>query len=107
MEARGARAGGVTSLSSTKELEFLLVSVCDAALGEVVGGQFESGAVAGEDSDAVAAETVGHVGEDGAVLLELDAEESAGELFGDGAGDFDAVFLAHSPSPWRNYTQIE
>ncbi len=66
----------------------------DAALGEIVRGEFHGDAIACEDADAVAAETAGEVGEDHAFVLKLDAEQAAGEFFEDGAGYFDAIFFA-------------
>ena len=37
------------------------------------------------------------MGQDGALLIELNAEQTAGEFFNDGAGDFNAVFFTHCP----------
>jgi hypothetical protein len=73
------------------------MAVGDAALGQVVRGELEGDAVSGEDSNTIAAQLAGEVREDGALLVELDAEEAAGEFLDDGSGYFDAVFLAHCP----------
>ena len=75
----------------------LLVAVGDAALGKVVGRHFQGDSVACQYADAVAAEFSGEVGQDGAVLIELYAEQTAGELFDDGSGDFNTVFFTHCP----------
>ena len=78
--------------------------VGDAALGQVVRGELEGDAVSGEDSNTVAAELAGEVREDGALLVELDAEEAAGEFLDDGSGYFDAIFFAHCPPVWEILT---
>ena len=81
------------------------MAVGDAAFCQVVGRKLKSDAVAREDADAVAAEFPRKMCEDGAVLIELDAEQSAGEFFNDGACDFNAVFFTHSP-PRSDYTEV-
>jgi hypothetical protein len=53
----------------------------DASLGEIVGREFEGDLIAGENADAIAAETACEVGQDDAVMFEFDAEEAAGKLF--------------------------
>jgi len=77
------------------------MAVRDAALGQVVRGELEGDAVAGEDSDTVAAQLAGEVREDGALLVELDAKEAAGEFLDDGSSYFDTVFFAHCPPEGR------
>ena len=77
------------------------MAVGDAALGQVVRGELEGDAVSGKDSNAVAAQLTGKVREDGALLVELDAEEAAGEFFDDRSSYFDAVFFAHCPPGWE------
>ena len=37
------------------------------------------------------------MGQDGALLIELNAEQTAREFFDDGTGDFNAVFFTHCP----------
>ena len=68
----------------------------DTALGEVVGGKFEGDFVAGENADAIAAETACEVSENKTFMFKLDTEFTAGELLDDGTLYFDAVFFTHS-----------
>jgi hypothetical protein len=67
----------------------------DAALGEVVGGEFEGDFIAGEDADAIAPQAAGEVGEHQTVMFELNREFSAGEFLDHGALYFYAVFFTH------------
>lgn len=68
----------------------------DAPFGEVVGGKLKSDFVAGENANAIAAEAAGKVGEHKAIVLQLYAEFTAGELFNHRSLNFDAVFFTHS-----------
>lgn len=68
----------------------------DAPFGEVVGGKLKSDFVAGENADAIAAEAAGEVSEHKAILLQLHAEFTTGELFNHCSLNFDAVFFTHS-----------
>jgi hypothetical protein len=74
---------------------WLFVTVGDPALGQIVGGQLHGHTIAREDADAVSAEFAGQMGEDGAVLIQLHAEQSAGEFFDNGSSYFNAIFFAH------------
>jgi len=76
-------SGRVPNTNRTLGRRALFVAVRDAALGQVVRGELEGDAVSGKDSNAVAAQLTGKVREDGALLVELDAEEAAGEFFDD------------------------
>src|ERR1700680_333873 len=75
----------------------LFVAVSDAALGEIVRRHFESYAVARQHANAVAAELSGQVGQHGAFLIQLHAEQAAGEFLNYGSSHFNAVFFAHCP----------
>jgi hypothetical protein len=63
----------------------LAVTEGDAAAGEVVGGELDGDAVAGEDADVVLAHLAGEVTEDGVAVFEFDAEHGVGECLGDAA----------------------
>jgi hypothetical protein len=82
------------------------VTVCDAAFGQVVGRQFHGYAITGEDANSVAAEFAGQMGQNGAVGIKLDTEQTARELFNDGPGYFDTIFFTQSSSSllwcWRS-----
>src|SRR6185312_10462143 len=67
----------------------------DAALGEVVRGEFEGDFIAGEDADAIAPQAAGEVSEHQTVMFELNREFSAGEFLDHGALYFYAVFFTH------------
>jgi hypothetical protein len=68
----------------------------DAALGEIVGGQLHGDSVAGQDANAVAAETPRQVREHHSVVIELHAEQAAGKFFKNYPGYFNIIFLTHS-----------
>ena len=68
----------------------------DSALGEVVGGQLHGDTVAGQDADAVAAQSASQVSQHNTVMFQLDAEQSAGKLLKDDSGYFYIVFFTHS-----------
>ena len=67
----------------------------DAALGALVGREFEGDFIAGEDADAITAQAAGEVGEHQTVMFELNREFSAGEFLDHGALYFYAVFFTH------------
>ena len=73
------------------------MAVGDAPLGQVVRGEFHGDAVAGQYADAIPAQFARQVREHGAVLIELNAEKTAGKFFDYGSCDFNAVFFAHCP----------
>jgi hypothetical protein len=75
----------------------LLVTVSNAALGEIVGREFEGYAIAGEHADAVAAQFTRKVREYNALLIELHAELACWKFLNDGSGYFNAVFFTHLP----------
>lgn len=67
----------------------LLVPVGDAALGQIVGREFQGDAVAIHDLDAVAAEPACHGGEDGLAGVEFDREHTSFEFLDNFSEDFD------------------
>ena len=71
----------------------LLVAVCDAALGQVVGREFHGDAITGEDANTVAAEFAGQMGQNGAVGIKLDTEQPTRELFDYSPSHFDTIFF--------------
>src|SRR5579883_2419047 len=81
----------------------LFVAVGDPALGQIVGGKFQRNAIARQNADSIAAELAGQMGQYGAVLVELHAEQAAWEFFNNGASDFNIIFFAHSP-PRSDYS---
>jgi len=68
----------------------------DAALSQIVGGEFEGDAVAGQNANAITTKAPGQVSQHNAVLFQLNAEQTAGKLFKNGTGDFDAIFFAQT-----------
>jgi len=79
------------------------VAISNASFGQVIRGHFQCDSIACQNADSIAAQPAREVGEDGTVLIEQDAELAAREFFNYSAGDFDAVFFAHSP-PKGDYT---
>lgn len=53
----------------------------DPALGQIVGGKLQRDFIAREDAYAIAPQASGQVGEDDAVVFELNAKQAAGEFF--------------------------
>jgi hypothetical protein len=49
-------------IEMAKKPGFLLVAVCDPALGEIVRGEFHCDAISGENTDSIPAEFAGEVG---------------------------------------------
>jgi hypothetical protein len=74
---------------------FLLVAIRNTALGQVIRRQFQGHSIARQNADSISAQFAGKVGQDGAFLLKLNAEQSAGEFFNDGSSNFNTVFFAH------------
>ena len=58
----------------------LPVAEGDSALGQIVRRQLESDLVAREHADAVPSQPAGQMGQNHAVVLELDAEQSTGKF---------------------------
>ncbi len=54
---------------------------CDSALGEIVGGEFQSDFIARQDADAIAAKPARQVSQHYTLVFELYAEQAAGEFF--------------------------
>src|SRR5579864_3978478 len=75
----------------------LFVAVSNAPFGEIVRRHFQGYAVARQHADAVAAKLAGQVGQHGALLIQLHAEQAAGEFLNYGSSHFNAVFFAHCP----------
>jgi len=65
----------------------------DATFGEIVRRQFHGDLVAGENPDTITSEAAGQMGQNHAVMLQLNTEQAAGELFEYGSGYFNAVFF--------------
>src|SRR5579862_4731926 len=80
---------------------------CDAPFGEVVRRHLQGDAVAREYADAVAAQLAGQVGQYGAFLIQLHTEQAAGKFFNYCACDFNAVFFAHSPPNYGDYSSTD
>jgi hypothetical protein len=81
-----------------QKLRRLTVAKGDSSLGEVVGGQLHSDTVAGQDADAVAAQSASQVSQHNTIMFQLYAEQSAGKLLQDNSGYFNIVFFTHSTS---------
>jgi hypothetical protein len=73
------------------------VAESDAPFGQIVGGEFQGDFVACQNADAVPPEATRQVSQYNAVMVELDAEQTAGEFFEDRASNFNAIFFAHIP----------
>ena len=80
-----------------RRLRKLAVPEGDSALGEIIRGQFQGNLVARENTNTIAAQPAGQVSQNLAVVVQLDAEQSAGKLFQYRPGNFDAVLFAHKP----------
>jgi hypothetical protein len=74
------------------------VAVSDTALGQVVWGEFHSYAITGEDANSVTAEFAGQVGQNGAVGIKLNAEQTTRELLYYSARYFNTIFFTQSSS---------
>ena len=77
--------------------EALSVPEGDSALGQVVGGQFQGDFIARQHADAVAPQSASQMGQNDAIMFQLNAELAGRKFFQNGAGYFDAVFFAHKP----------
>jgi len=53
---------------------------CDSALGEIVGGEFQSDFIARQDADAIAAESARQMSQHHALVFQLNAKQAAGEF---------------------------
>ena len=73
----------------------LLVTISDAALGQIVRRKLQCDAIAREHADTIAAELARQVRKHGAFLVKLHAEQAARKFFNYGTGYFNAVFFAH------------
>src|SRR5688572_2722683 len=81
----------------------LLLAEDDAALGEIVGGELDLDAVAGQDADEVLAHFAGDDAEDLAVgAVELELEHGVGQRLGNGRFNFDRLLLGHAHAPGEN-----
>src|SRR5581483_1194879 len=78
----------------------LLVPVSDSTLGEIVRRHLEGHAVTGQHPDSVSSQFASEVCQDRSVLIQLYAEQPAGEFFDYGSGYFNAVFFTHPPPNW-------
>src|SRR5580698_3179104 len=71
----------------------LLVTIGDAALGQIVRRKLQRDAIARQYADTIAAEFARQVRKHGAFLVQLYAEQAARKFFNNGAGYFNAVFF--------------
>ncbi len=74
----------------------LLFAVDDTATFEVVGGDFDHDAIAGNDADEVFSHFAGDVGHHLMTVFQFDAELSICKCFDDIAFDLNRFFLRHS-----------
>ena len=72
----------------------------DAAFRQIVRGELHGDAIAGQDANPVAAKAPRQVRKNDALMFQLHAKKSTGELFKNGAGYFNAVFFTQSDSFW-------
>ena len=92
----GLTLGFTFTASSILFLVWLLVSVNDAAPGQVVGRQLHHDAVLGQDADIVLPHLAADVGENLVTVLQLNAEHRIGQGFDHATLDLDGtVFLGH------------
>src|SRR4029077_8749565 len=73
----------------------LSVAEGDPPLGQIVGGKLEGDAVAGQHADAVSPQAARQVRQNYAVVIQLHAEQTTGELLQHHSGYFYIVFLTH------------
>ena len=73
------------------------MAVGDASLSQIVRGKLQSDAIACQNADTIASEFTSQVREHASLLIQLDAEQTAGEFLNDGASDFNAIFFTHRP----------
>jgi hypothetical protein len=73
------------------------VTIGDATLGEIIGRHLDGDPVTGQYTDTIPAELAGQVGEHNPFLVDLDAEEAAGEFLHHGPSHLNTIFLAHLP----------
>ena len=74
-----------------------LVAVSNAPFGQVVRRHFHGYPIASENAYTVSTKLAREVGENSAVLIQLDTEKPAGELLDYGTCHFNAIFFAHWP----------
>ena len=72
------------------------IAIDDAAPRQIVGGELDIYAVAGEDADAVLAKLAGDLGQNGVLVVELDAKNAAGMFLDDRSLNLDTFFF-HIP----------
>jgi len=79
----------------TKRIFNLLMTISDAALGQIVRRKLQCDTIARQDADTIAAELARQVRKHCAFLIKLNAEQAARKFFNNGTGYFNAVFFAH------------
>jgi hypothetical protein len=77
------------------------------AFRQIVGREFESHFVAGENANPIAAKPARKMGQHNTVVLQLHAEQTAWKLLENGTLYFYAVFLAHSTSLFERRLPVE
>lgn len=61
--------------------EGLTVAEGDSPLRQIVGGKFQGDFIACQNADAVPAEATRQMGQNNTVVIQLNAEQTAGEFF--------------------------
>ena len=87
---------GLTEARTFMFSSSLLVSVHDAAIGDIIWGDFHRDPVSGEDADLVHAHLSGNPGSDHGASVELDRILLGGEGIQNGPLHLDEIFSAHS-----------
>src|ERR1700737_4949174 len=69
----------------------------DSAFSEIVGREFQCDFIARQNANAIATQSARQMRQNDPFMFKLHAEQTAGELFQDRAGYFDAIFFTHTP----------
>lgn len=69
--------------------------VSDSSLCQIVGRELQSDAIAGQNTNAIAAQLTGQVGQHDPILVQLHTEQTAWKFFYDSSGYLNAVFFTH------------
>ena len=79
----------------------------NSTFGEIVGREFQSDLITGQNADTIPPKPARQMGEDYPVVLQLDTEQSAGKLLQDRACYFDAILFTHIPFDGGPATKTE
>jgi hypothetical protein len=77
-----------------KERRNLPMTEGDAAFGQIIRRQFHRHLIPSQNPDAITAETAGEMSQNDAIVLELNAKQTAREFLENGSSYFDTVFFA-------------